>query len=469
MSTMIPKYESPGSTTVNRPINLKMNDWVSVMDFIPQGTNISSTDVTSYIQAAHDYIVSTNKAGTLLFPAGTYKCNSGLTINCGWVSCFGERAKLDFTSVGDIACLTFIGGNPSSGNPYSQADFCFNGFEIEGPGQGTGTAFYMNQQTVGSNLGPAHTIWRDFTIRGFKHGIRMGEHAYLMFFDHFDIINCNVGWYSSTTAINGAAIADSGENITFSNGTFFGMDQYSIQQLSGGTDVNIWGCSFDGSGIREIYNNTGNMSITGCHFEGNAQGAIYNGSIGFMTVTGCFFIDNAPSGARGYIYNDGYLTLTGGRIASDRSAGIVYSATRMFFAGCHFQTSVSTANQIVIGSGNYWYWIPNVGNQIMSGGLTAGSVLSDVIGGTSQVVACSVVNTWYAIGYGTRNGMWLYRDTTLGGMAMFVGDSSSGTVQIQNGITGFEMRFNSTDYQIRVTSGTVPRNISLSFFQVTAS
>ena len=63
----------------------------------------------------------------------------------------------------------------------------------------------------------------------------------------------------------------------------------------------------------------------------------------------------------------------------------------------------------------------------------------------------------------------LFRSTS-GGCAVFSADSSAGAVSIQNGITGFEMQWSggAGDMQARVTSGTLPRNITFTVVKVTA-
>ena len=472
MSTLIPKYESPGSSTVNRPFNLKLQESVSVMDFIPIGTNTATTDVSSYIQAAHNYIVSTSNSGTLLFPAGTYKCNSGLIINCGYVSCLGERAVLDFSSIGDVPAITFTGGNLIAGNPWNQADFAFQGFTVSGPGPTTGVGFYLNEKTTGNMSGPAHTMFRDFKIEGFKTGIYFGNHSYLCFFDHFDIWNATTGIWFPINDLAGNAITDAGENITFYNGTIYGTTLYDFycENTLSYSDFAFFACSFDGSGDAQVYNNSGTITFTGCHFEGSAKRAIYNATTsGIITLINGYMIDNGDKSLSGYIYNTGYMSIYGGRIVSYDRSGIVYSTQRLACIGTHFQTNQATQNQIVATGSSYNYWIPNQGDLNISGAVYSGAVYSGVLGGKQPIYTLSTLNTWVSLGYGTRNGLYLFRDTTSGGVSAYLADSTMGAVAISNNINGFEMNFGGVSGQmsIRVTYGTVPRNISMTFVQVT--
>lgn len=77
MTTLIPKYDQSSTGAINRPINLKLSETISLGDFIPTGTNTSTTDCTSYIQAA--ITAAANKS--LYIPSGTYNFTGLLTIS----------------------------------------------------------------------------------------------------------------------------------------------------------------------------------------------------------------------------------------------------------------------------------------------------------------------------------------------------------------------------------------------------
>lgn len=79
MATLIPKYDQGSTGAVNRPINEKLAETVSVLDFIPSGTNTSSTDCTAYIQAAINSIKATG--GTVFFPIGEYVVATSLDLS----------------------------------------------------------------------------------------------------------------------------------------------------------------------------------------------------------------------------------------------------------------------------------------------------------------------------------------------------------------------------------------------------
>lgn len=97
MTTLIPKvdFKNGGATpsgAVNRPINEKLQDFVSVKDFGATGDGV--TDDTLSIEAAIAYCRGTGIGATLYFPAGTY-CFSETTPN------FGLYINQPLTIVGD--------------------------------------------------------------------------------------------------------------------------------------------------------------------------------------------------------------------------------------------------------------------------------------------------------------------------------------------------------------------------------
>jgi hypothetical protein len=74
MSTLIPKYDQGGTGAVNRPIDEKLAESISVKDFGAIGDG--STNDTAAIQAAINY--ARDNGYQLVFPNGTYKITSAL-------------------------------------------------------------------------------------------------------------------------------------------------------------------------------------------------------------------------------------------------------------------------------------------------------------------------------------------------------------------------------------------------------
>jgi polygalacturonase len=90
MTTLIPKYELTGST--NRPINEKLKETVSILDFGAVADGV--TDCTAALNAAIAYLsqlqtagndalggtLSAPTGGAILFPVGSYKITSTVTV-----------------------------------------------------------------------------------------------------------------------------------------------------------------------------------------------------------------------------------------------------------------------------------------------------------------------------------------------------------------------------------------------------
>jgi hypothetical protein len=74
MTTLIPKFQQTGAGAVNRPINEKLREFVSVMDFIPSGTNTATADCAAYVQSAVTYCLTNLK--DLLIPQKIYLASS---------------------------------------------------------------------------------------------------------------------------------------------------------------------------------------------------------------------------------------------------------------------------------------------------------------------------------------------------------------------------------------------------------
>jgi hypothetical protein len=103
MTTLIPKFDlkNGGATpagAINRTINQKLSDWVSVKDF--GATGDGTTNDTVAIQAAIDSLTATG--GVLYFPFGTYKIARTVGTNDHWgIKVTGSNITL----IGDGAFL----------------------------------------------------------------------------------------------------------------------------------------------------------------------------------------------------------------------------------------------------------------------------------------------------------------------------------------------------------------------------
>jgi len=442
-------------SAVAETVQTKLRESVSVKDFGAVGDG--TTNDTAAIQAAQNYIVSTGIPNVLLFPAGTYKCTTGLTINCGYVSCTGNRAVLDFSTLGNSAAVTFIGGNPSSGNPYNQTNCVFQGFKIIGPSTSIAAGLYFYTT---SEPGPAHMIVKDCNISNFNNGITFFSNAYVLTFDHVDVWQCYRGIFSQTGATN------SGENIRFLNCTIYNILTEGLRNDNGGADLNFYGTSFDGFTTAAVIT-AGQVSFTGCHFEtGYDSSALNISSNSIVTCTACYFL-NSYATQNNYIINNGYLSIFGGRIsASDTATNVVYSTSRLTIVGTHFQTA--SATKYTIGSGNYYVYLPNGSTVETNASVVTTAAVQAALFTSTNTTTLTVLSTYVSLGVASRGGLFAFRDSTLGGTALFMADTTGGANSVYNGITGFAMTYTGGQMSIQVTSSTVPRIINWNFLQTNA-
>jgi parallel beta-helix repeat protein len=207
------------------------------------------------------------------------------------------------------------------------------------------------------------------------------------------------------------------------------------------------------------------LSVTGNSLSFNGQfGLTLNGSD--CTVTGNTFNQNSyhPELFVGVTIND--CLLTGDNICS--TSNYIYNPVA--------PSTFNYVHQGVIGGAD-----PTVGSEgldsgnVCSGGITRfflspniPSNQTDIVAGTGKFTAntsvtLSALNTWVTV-VSSETGMILLRDDTSGGTALFLFDPLSGVVSVSNTITGLATQISSGNFQIQVTSGTVPRTISWAAF-----
>ena len=456
-------YVEGGTGSVYRTVTSKLQEFISIKDFGATGDGV--TDDTASIQKAINAIVTSGHPSMLYFPAGTYKCLSGITIDVGYVSCFGEKAILDFSYVGDIVCITFTTTLGSSGNPYYNRDSVFSGMRIVGPGTSAATGMYFNTLNVGNNLGPAQFNLSSINMLNFKHGVRIGNHSYCIKFTQSNIGGCAIAYYSPTTDIAGNAIVDSGELLGFDTGTLYNST-IGFQNDNSNADFSFVNTSFDYCSNLLVKITAGQAAFLGCHLETSAL-AIETTTNSITTFSGCLFINNTSNNK--FINLDGFSTFNGGRIAANAtSTNLVYGTvnSRVTMIGLHVQGLTLVASSVF--NGVYYYQNPNTSEIYTNNLISTKSRVDAQFFFSSNLVSITTLNTWTNMGIGAKAVLVPMRDTTSGGTALFMADTFAGATSIQNGITGLQMQWNGTvsDYQLKVTSGTVTRNIYFGFMQV---
>jgi len=110
MTTLVPKFEQPYSNTVNRAINLKLQETVSVLDFGADPTG--SSDSTS---AFNNALSSLTNGGIVFVPNGTYKTTASIVVGINGVHLKGYgKQNTIIKPVGTFDAISVYGTSFSS-------------------------------------------------------------------------------------------------------------------------------------------------------------------------------------------------------------------------------------------------------------------------------------------------------------------------------------------------------------------
>jgi hypothetical protein len=313
MSTLIPKFKQPYTNAVNRAINLKLQETLSIEDF--GGIGDGSTDNTTAYTNAVSAITTSGKKYNLFFPVGTYKFNSGITLDITLMSITCENCVFDFSGIATSATAITVTG--TVGDIYSNIKTCLSGVVIEGPGTGgTSQGIYFNAAT---SVGAAHIELYNVGVTNFHYGVIYGANAYIITFDHCSIYGNERGFQSYV----GVGV-NAGERISFVNSSIFNNSAYGLRVEDTNASIHVINTSLDYN-VQALYLSTGFVHFTGCYFE---------------------FSDQISSSDPRFLYADGLGTNTSAVSYSDCTfkIGTVASATSTPVFDVTSTTSVAHTN-----------------------------------------------------------------------------------------------------------------------------
>lgn len=345
---------------------------VNVLDFVPAAeralisAGTPSVSVTAYIQAAHDSLpsLSSNYQGTLYFPAGKYRLDTGLNISAT-VLTTGYGAVLDYSAASStvvaITCNSFSTG--------SQFDLTFGGIRgltILGPGRATtgSKGIFYGDPSPSGTLICHEKSFQDLVISEFGKGIDQGSNAYNCKWYNCFIYRCNHGAYF------GSGLNNNAEIVEFHGCILAECVATNMSSIANSLDIAYFGGSIDyplgGTGVN--LNSNTIATFHGTHFEGTGSdvmvrnsGPVGNPSVNFY---GCTFTISAGGAATFIDANDIHCVLIGGwlRVASGtqtfflQSAGIfallaqqvivIGNVTNKFFTGASVSGNKAIDNQI---------------------------------------------------------------------------------------------------------------------------
>jgi len=167
-------YTPSGTGAVERTLQSKLDEIVSVKDFGADPANDAATNTTA-IQAALDYLDGTNSGGTIHFPAGTYNVSSPLVyqqtslaqINPGiHIKGDGRRTTiLNYTGTTGV-CLSLKGASGAAVAATGRSGLT-EGLKVSGIGF-TGTGVTSGNTDSGIYVqGFNHFIMEDFLVNNF--------------------------------------------------------------------------------------------------------------------------------------------------------------------------------------------------------------------------------------------------------------------------------------------------------------
>ena len=340
MTTLIPKYDQGSTGAVNRPINLKLGEIISVKDFgaVGDGTTNDAAAFTAALAA----IVATGKKGVLLIPAGTYKINSSLSVDISFISIWGENATLDFSTLTSGAAFVV---NASVYPPYNNAVSSISGVRLVGNST-AGSVIGIQYYSPGANKDVSHISVDNCVINNFGFGESFETNAYLISHKNTDIWGCNIG----TQMLSG--FANSGENISYVGGAIFNNGT-NVVMANGSGDFNFTNVSFDYPTSAHFYISAGEMHFVNCHIEGAAVPVFSSNVVNSVTsFTNCLFIQQSSSSSTPYITINGNVDFIGGRVIPNNSTSPAIranSGASLSFLSDHAQYSGSQLFNLVSG------------------------------------------------------------------------------------------------------------------------
>ena len=383
MTTLIPKFDlknggSIPTGAVNRPINQKLAELVSVKDFGALGDGI--TDDVTAIQNAIASLATTG--GEVYFPSGTYLMSSSLTpiSNVSLKGAGIDATIIKNTGTGvspaniTLTCFGTLTGNWTTGQTTTATTYAINTPVETQPNVTLTTAGNAGNFTVGGYAmlsGPTHST-------NFWYPTWVGQIAAVDATTGIVTFNENLPLGGANwTLIQKVLVLP--QNIKVSNMTIVGTGNEAVQfsvtkniilenlSIVAGT-AGLSGCTFSPAASR-------NVTVQNCIFNGN-----------YVEVLGCFdskIINNS--------FNGGSLVFDGGTQDSIIKGNIINNPTQIG-VGTDGISIVTESNRNIIDSNYVINVYPNYaaikvegvslneGNNIISNNIITGKDVSTTYG-----------------------------------------------------------------------------------------
>lgn len=209
------------------------------------------------IQATFDAIEATTNTIVAYFPTGTYKINTGLTMNQYYCSIDGH-ATIDASSNATITALTITGDVAiETSNYYARRGTITGNMRFKGPGKSTAsTGIYFNSSVVNSN---AAAYLDNVAVFSFGKGHYHNDRSHGFTGIRCETFDCGICLYSPVT------VTDGGERMNYISCTFYNSD-LAVSYANGDGTLNFDSCSFDYNTLQFTITE-GRVFLMNCHIE----------------------------------------------------------------------------------------------------------------------------------------------------------------------------------------------------------
>ena len=301
MTTLIPKYDQGGTGSVNIPINTKLGETISVIDFGADPTGVS--DSTVAIQNAINAAALTS--GVVTLPAGTFLINTSLSLIGKYITVIG--AGMRQTTIQANATLTsiFEVGETSDvqTSPFTIQDLTING---------------NSTTTNGINVRYRHmSVVRNVYIQFCTYGMTEKD-TWLNYRENVICVNNPTGFNlegsnhsshwnrCSVQGANGTAlfVGSSGTAMDGNSGLLF-----SCCDVEFGTG---YGIDFGGT----------TATFDTCYLGESIDKTVFTLNSGNVLIQGGIFFYGNTSAARGFDVNEGKIQFQSGLITNQGVLGV---------------------------------------------------------------------------------------------------------------------------------------------------
>ena len=280
------------SMITGAPVNIF--DYMTAAQIADVQSNAATIDVSTTIQAALDAFVAAGKFVDIIFPNGTYKLNSALTINVTYMAVDFNNSTLNFSGMTSGFALNIVGQTGSS--PYVNGRVALCNALVRGSGFASslsGIRFYNPDAPTES--GPSHISLLNVSTLDFLVGHTISGNAYCI-----DFFNCDIGGCGTAT-IQAATGSNFGERIAYFGSTIFNCPTVGASISNPNGEFVFSQCSFDYNG-RQFYINGGRINLNNCHIEAATYAAE------------SIYIDTANGGT--FVMHGGWMLCTGSNTTS---------------------------------------------------------------------------------------------------------------------------------------------------------